>query len=303
MFEVPVLLTVFNRLEPLKKVLAAIRIIQPRYLYIAADGPRPERSGEQEQCARVRQYLLNHIDWPCELKTRFQEMNCGCGPHMSSAISWFFEEVESGIILEDDCVAHPGFFQFTETMLKRYENDMRVMHISGNCFCSADHHRQYGYYFIRYPLSWGWATWRRAWKFYDYDMKNFNAFKGAGEIRNIFPGSSGVQRRWLQIFEATARHDRNFNTWDFQWLYANLTQHALCVSPCYNLVSNIGFEATHAMPGDILALPTQYNGNCIKNEFMLPDLEIERKLFRKLFASPGILKRGIGWIMRHGAGR
>ena len=41
---------------------------------------------------------------------------------MSTAISWFFEQEERGIILEDDCVPNLDFFTFCETYFQLFEN-------------------------------------------------------------------------------------------------------------------------------------------------------------------------------------
>ena len=98
----PVLFVVFNRLETVKKTLAAIREAAPRQFFIAADGPRESHPEEREMCQAVRNYILENIDWECEIKTRFLEKNLGCKVAVSSAIDWFFSEVEEGIILEDD---------------------------------------------------------------------------------------------------------------------------------------------------------------------------------------------------------
>jgi hypothetical protein len=59
-------------------------------------------------------------------------VNQGCRLGVSRAITWFFEQVEEGIILEDDCVPHPEFFPYCATLLEHYRHDMRVWCISGN---------------------------------------------------------------------------------------------------------------------------------------------------------------------------
>ncbi|PID60307.1 hypothetical protein CSB45_00540 [candidate division KSB3 bacterium] len=108
----PVLFLIFNRPDVTAQVFAAIRQAQPSKLYVAADGARPENAGEVERVAQTRQVVLNSIDWPCELKTLFRETNLGCRMAVSSAIDWFFEHGEQGIILEDDCLPDQSFFGF-----------------------------------------------------------------------------------------------------------------------------------------------------------------------------------------------
>ena len=105
MFNTPILYIIFNRLDTVKRTFPKIKNQQPIELFIAADGPRPEKEGEAEKCKEVREWILANIDWNCKIHTLFQEENLGCGINVSKAITWFFENVEQGIILEDDCLA------------------------------------------------------------------------------------------------------------------------------------------------------------------------------------------------------
>ena len=161
----PILFLVFNRLETTKQVFDVIRLGKPERLYIAADGPRLERVGEAEKVQSVQDYVLSNIDWDCEVKTLIREQNLGCRKAVSNAIDWFFEHEEAGIILEDDTVPDPSFFQFCQELLEYYWEDERVMSIVAPNIQGALNLEQ-SYLFSRYSLFWGWATWRRAWQKY-----------------------------------------------------------------------------------------------------------------------------------------
>ncbi len=247
MMDVPVLLTVFNRSATAMRVLAAIREAGVSRLFIAADGPRPGRPGEAELCAGLRAQLLAAIDWPCEVKTLFRDGNLGCGRAMSSAVDWFFSEVEEGIILEDDCLPHPDFFRFAAAALAFYRADERVMCINGTQMIPGVDFGPWCNGFSIYAQIWGWACWRRAWRHYDYQVRDLSA---AALLRS---GLSAAQaRRWRRILEATRRGDPGMDTWDFQWSYALLERGALAVVPAVNLIRNIGVEcATHQMVREV----------------------------------------------------
>jgi hypothetical protein len=140
-------------------MLAAIK---PRQLFVAADGPRPEIDGEYDKCDKVRS-IVDSINWECEIKTLFRESNLGCRKAVSNAISWFFQSVEEGIILEDDCLPSPSFFfTFCAEMLQRYRHDEKIMMISGNNFQNGIRRGNASYYFSQIPNIWGWATWKNA---------------------------------------------------------------------------------------------------------------------------------------------
>ena len=155
-FSIPILFLVFNRPETTALVFQEIRKVRPQQLFVAADGPRPDRTGEAEKCAEVKK-IVAAVDWPCEVKTLFRDNNLGCRVAVSSAINWFFENVEEGIILEDDCLPHPDFFRFCNELLDYYRNDERIMHIGGNNFQFVNKYGKSSYYFSHYAHIWGWA--------------------------------------------------------------------------------------------------------------------------------------------------
>ena len=240
----PVLFVVFNRIKTVEKTFAAIRSAAPARLFIAADGPRENVPGESEKCEEVRNFILKNIDWDCEVKTRFLEKNLGCRKAVSSAVDWFFSEVEEGVILEDDCLPGADFFRYAAAALAFYRNDQKVMHINGSSFGTAPDCGKNCAFLYRYAHIWGWASWRRAWKYYDVDVKDFDPQK----MFNVFSEDRRQAERWNEILKNVIADKPGFNTWDFQWTYAVMVNGGLCVSPVQNLISNIGAEqSTHDM--------------------------------------------------------
>jgi hypothetical protein len=238
----PILFLIFNRPDTTQKVFDAIRYVKPSKLYIAADGHRKGIEGESLLCEKVRQ-IATQVDWDCEVKTLFRDENLGCKRAISSGIDWFFEQEEQGIILEDDCLPNPTFFTFCETLLDYYKDDERVMHIGG-CNVLNKVESDDTYTFIRYPLIWGWATWRRAWKLYDVAMSDYEINVKDGFLQNAFP-KRNIRSHWKYIFDGT--FNKKFNTWDHQWTYAIISNNGLSVIPNQNTIINIGFSenATH----------------------------------------------------------
>jgi len=154
----PLLLIAWRRPHTLRHVLTAIRSVAPAKIYIACDGPSSDRPGEAEKVAATRIVIDQEIDWPCQIIRRYSEKNQGCRLGVSNAISWFFDNEEEGIILEDDCVPHPDFFPCCSELLARYRDDERVWCISGSNF-QDDQWRGVGsYYFSRYNHCWGWEV-------------------------------------------------------------------------------------------------------------------------------------------------
>ncbi|GAA4380784.1 nucleotide-diphospho-sugar transferase [Hymenobacter koreensis] len=253
--ETAVLLLVFNRPGTTRHVLEAIRAAQPKRLYVAADGPRPGRPADEALCAETRQLVTDLVDWPCELHTQFRSTNLNCGLGPATAIDWFFSHESEGIILEDDCVPTPAFFRFCHELLARYRTDERVMHIGGNNFArEAQRPPQPGtdsYFFSQQVNSWGWATWRRAWHLYDFQLKLLPELRRRGLLGGLYP--SALQRRyWLSKFEQVRATPGTPDIWDYQWHFAVAANGGLTVVPQVNLVRNIGFgaDATHTFDSD-----------------------------------------------------
>jgi len=239
----PVLYLVFNRPDATRQSFAAIREAKPKHLYVAADGPRAHKPGEAALCEEVRKIATN-IDWDCELHTLFREQNLGCGLGVSGGINWFFENVEQGIIIEDDCIVDQSFFPYCEELLEKYKDNTEVMHIGGNNFFTKDFSNGESYYFIKYFTVWGWATWRRAWKLYDIDMKMLDDFLDSGKLEQTTMNAKQTAY-WRHIFETM--RSKKIDTWDYQWVLTCWYYDSYAVMPVKNLVTNVGFgeDATH----------------------------------------------------------
>ncbi len=239
-----VLFIIFNRPDTTAKVFAQIKTARPARLYIAADGPRDSYPQESELCEQTRK-IAQQIDWDCEVKTLFREKNMGCKQAVSSAINWFFDNEEEGIILEDDCLPSHSFFRFCDELLDKYRLDTRIRHISG---CNLQRGHIWGnssYYFSNMTHVWGWASWKRVWKDYDVTLSQYKENEVKEKLADIFDDPLIVES-WHHIFKEVKAG--KIDTWDYQLGLINFFNNSLSVIPNYNLVSNIGFgeNATHS---------------------------------------------------------
>jgi len=247
-FDTPILFLIFNRPDTTQQVFNQIRKVKPKYLYVAADGPRLNNNQDIESCAQTRN-IINQIDWDCEVKTLFRAENLGCRIAVSSAISWFFNNVEQGIILEDDCLPDLSFFSYCEELLDYYANDERIYQINGTNFQYGENKIENSYYFSRYPIIWGWATWKRAWEKYDLEMNDFKEFHKMDTIKSIL-GTTAEQNHFNKVFKKML--DFNVNTWDRQWWFSIMKNNGVVIVPNTNLVINIGYDnnSTHSFLKD-----------------------------------------------------
>lgn len=249
MYNTPVLFVIFNRPEIAYKSFLKIREAKPQKLYIAQDGARIDKEGEKELVLETRKRIMDLIDWPCDVQTLFQEQNLGCGKGVFTAISWLFENEEKGIVLEDDCVVNPSFFNFMEEMLEKYKDDQRIGMVAGSNLIPAYKENRSSYFFSRYKSCWGWGSWKRAWANMDLEM-NWRKDYLMDVVNNSGYYAKG-QDKWLHQLKCI---DTNYvSAWDWQWFFTLASQNQLCVYPSVNLVSNIGndADATHTSFGTI----------------------------------------------------
>jgi len=288
--EVPVLFLIFNRPDTTRRVFEVIRQAKPKLLFVAADGPRPHKAGESEKCEETRN-IIKEIDWPCEVHTLFRENNLGCGRAVSGAISWFFEHVEEGIILEDDTLPGPGFFRFCSEMLAKYRDDVRIMSVSGCCLpCKKWNDSGYSYFFSNWDYMWGWATWRRAWKLYDYHMKHYPHVIG----HEYFKGNyySMNMKNFINYVSHKSYYENDKVTWwSYQWGFVRKINSGLVIVPNKNMATNIGFglEATNTRDlhrANLLKLQTMEFP--LKHpEFVMVDRLKDDQIFKENLTLPG----------------
>jgi len=243
-----VLFLVFNRPETTAQVFESIRQAKPPRLYVAADGARLDREGEIELVAKTRA-IATAVDWPCEVKTLFRNENLGCKKAVSGAISWFFEQEEQGIILEDDCLPCQDFFIFCETLLDRFATDEQISTITGTNFQNNLQRGDASYYFSKYNHCWGWASWRRAWQYYQGDLQFWPEWSASDNWTQLTPDK--VERRyWQKIFNSVRAGQ--IDSWAYPWTASVWFHGGLTATPNVNLIRNIGFgaDATHTASAD-----------------------------------------------------
>ncbi|HMG92564.1 MAG TPA: hypothetical protein VK589_21045 [Chryseolinea sp.] len=286
----PILFLVFGRPSTTKIVFEEIRKAKPRRLFIAADAARKDRIGEKERCQATREVVSN-VDWDCEVKTLFRDQHLGCGRAVSEAITWFFDHVEEGIILEDDTKPSPEFFDFCAEMLAHYRNDTRVMHIAGTSYSNRfTSDSPYSYFFSDWgDYVWGWATWKRAWKHFDYSMTCFPEVMEKGLLTSNY--TSIYERYYMEVMLNRSYYENDGVTWwSVQWGFARKINSGLVAVPTRNMVINLGFddEATNTTDG------SQWNEMKYEKmqfplnhpQFMMRDRAIDEEVFLKYSTTP-----------------
>lgn len=288
MYQTPILFVFFRRKDIATRSFECIRKIQPSKLYLACDGARSHVDGEKEIVEDTRRTILNAIDWPCDVHTLFQDNNLGCGMGVYTAINWLFEQEDEGIILEDDCIANASFFSYVSELLEKYKNDERIGMIAGTNQIEQ-YAMPYSYCFSKYAACWGWASWSRAWKNMDIDMKFLSGHKSDVFYNRGFLGKECG--RWNYQIDMIVK-DR-VSAWDWQWYFSLASQNQLCIFPKVNLISNIGNDsnATHTAFSDIYIQSHELTFPLKHPEYIMPDYTFDERFFGKDNSLSAVIKR------------
>jgi hypothetical protein len=299
----PVVFLVFNRPEPTRRVFERIREARPPKLLVVCDGPRPGVSGEAEKVAQVRTLIETGVDWPCELLTNYAPTNLGCRERVFSGLDWAFSQVEEAIILEDDCLPGPSFFSYCETLLERYRDEPRVLHIGANNFQGWRLRTTKSFFFSKYNHIWGWATWRRAWNLVDKEAVSWKDPELRARIEHSFD-TPAERDYWSGIFDSLTSPATRPNTWDYSWTLTCWAHGGLSTYPRVNLVENIGFgaAATHTFSDTSRQLPGRRLERLTFPRAIVRNRAADRHTFLTVFQMKAAFPLNAWYLARIGAG-
>ena len=251
MLNTPVLLITFNRPTHTRRVLESILSAQPRELYVFQDGIRTGNENDIVKSAQVRETIADMTKGlPVNVHTYYSDKNWGCGAGPMTGITWFFNQVERGIVMEDDCLPHPDFYSYCEELLERYDSNEQVRFINATLY--RDRWKcEHSYDFSRYMVTGAWAGWRRTWQGFDLDLNDLDAKKFRRHVWKLT--GHIVDATWWYSLVKEIQQDKNKKSyWDYQMQIHLFRENALTIHPRCNLVSNIGFdsEGTHTLDND-----------------------------------------------------
>lgn len=245
MTSVPVLLICFTRTERVERLIESLRPHRPQTVRVVIDGPRPQvpaDSADLESTARA----LEKIDWTEDVRVHRHPRNLGPRGSIPWAVSWVLSEFPETIVIEDDVTVGPQFLEFAATALRLWRDDPQTFCISGynlvpaSSLTSPELPARYS----SFSSSYAWATWRRAWEFFDPEMTWFSS-QSLGQLTERF-GSVATALRWRQFSSLVRR--QLVNTWDYQWLMSIWSQNGRAVMPNHNLVEYHGISGgTHTV--------------------------------------------------------
>jgi hypothetical protein len=238
MAQTGVVLFVYNRPEHTRRVLDGLRQNDIDKLHVFADGP--ESTDEIGPIESVRD-LVHSIDW-CETDIIEREENWGLAENTVDGLNRMFTEYDRVVMLEDDDVPSPDFMDYMEACLDKYEDEDRVMSVTGFSIpIELPDDYQYDVFFTHRETSWGWGSWKSAWDHYERkpDEMRRQIAENENEVREI------LEIAGYDLFSNLEKQlEGNSDSWSIWWALAIAEQEGICVNPVESRIKQIGHDGS-----------------------------------------------------------
>lgn len=232
----PILLIVYNRPDKVQVLVNALNLMSGLKIYVSADGPK-DNHDDINRCITVRN-LIDKLEANHTIIKNYSNKNLGCGIGCSDAISWFFHNEASGIIIEDDITFNEKFLHFASYALDKYKNNDLVYCISGSPYKPIKLESN-NLSLSLYPNIWGWATWRESWKGYSLSLNNYSNIY----IYSILIKKFTILTSLYWILVLMLVRNGKLDTWDHQFYFNMWKNNSYSIIPTVPFTNNIGFDA------------------------------------------------------------
>ncbi len=240
----PIALFVYNRPEHTRRTLKFLRqnlLAEESRLYIFSDAAKD--SADQQKVDAVRE-VIDHADGFRSVHIIRRSNNLGLAASIIDGVSTLTSQYGKVIVFEDDLVSSRYTLKYFNDALDRYQDEEKVMHIGAYMYPLKTGAILPQTFFYRAASSWGWATWERAWKYFEPDVdkiiSQFNA-----EKRHRF-SIDGKMNFWKQVREFKAGKN---NSWAIRWYASIFLNDGLTLNPSASLINNIGHDGTGVHSG------------------------------------------------------
>ena len=242
MFKTPILILTFKRPEETKKILNQILSIKPKTLYVFQDGKKIDfNENNKKLYNKTTDLIKDYQKFKCIKYLRFKK-NIGQRFIAKKVLDIVFKKEKEIIFLEDDTYPKKSFFKFCSTMLKKYEKDQEIYHISGCNLYQGTKNKKINdksFIFSKYPQFWGWATWKKKWnKFYEPEISDWNTNKK--EFLDLFKFKD--EKRFFNFYVENNSKGKHIG-WDIPWIYKLILKKKLTIVSGINLIRNLGFNS------------------------------------------------------------
>lgn len=263
----PVVIFVYKKATSLNDIFYAVKNYQPSCLYIVIDKPKDNTASKE--CEKVKT-VVSSFNFNAPVNILSPNQHQGIINIFSFGLDAVFQQEEQAIILEDDTIPSPAFFDYCNIMLARYKKDSDIGCING-CNLGIDKSlKDIGLASVSLPF-WGWATWASRWNEQPKDWPFWDNFSTNKNYRQSFPSKFTV------LPEAFNRNRIKPKSWDLKWSMFLLSQSKKTIIPGVNMITNTGYSNQATFTN----IPASDFNNLSAKNFMLDEVsfsEINKEL-------------------------
>ncbi|MBD1429807.1 MULTISPECIES: glycosyltransferase [Sphingobacterium] len=235
----PIIIFTYNRPQHTRQMLQALEnaeLAQDSEVFIFSDGAKNAQAIEQVN--KVRAIIAEPWNFKkitiCE-----RERNIGLAQNVITGVTEVINQYGKVIVLEDDLkIAKVGLRYFNDA-LDAYEEEEKVMEISGYMYPVKDSNKLPESFFFRVANSWGWATWARAWNKYNTDIDTLIADFDNEKIKRF--SIDHTENFWKQVQEYKAG---KINSWAIRWYLTLFNHNGLALYPRQSMIQNMGTDGS-----------------------------------------------------------
>lgn len=240
----PIVFFAYDRPDHTRQALESLyrnKLADESSLWIYIDGPKPGATDASKSAIEEVKKVVREKKWCKEVFITEAEINKGLIRANIEGITKAVNEYGKVIAMEDDGLVSPGFLMYMNDALDFYENNSRVMHVSGYSrpeFDTVD--MKETTYFFYHTTTWGWGTWKRAWDKFIFDpIAIREAIKKKGNIHKL-----NMDHTFEFFWGLKAVAQEKFQSWNTLWHSIVFLNDGLCLYPRRSLVSNIGHDGS-----------------------------------------------------------
>lgn len=238
----PIALFAYNRPAHTARAIASLKACPEAAasaLFVFCDGPRkPEAAAAvAETRAVVRQATSSGFG---DVTIIEQPVNRGLANSIIAGVTDLCRRFGRVIVVEDDLILSPFFLRFMNEALDRYEDDDRVMQVAGYMFDAELNGLEEDALFLPFVTSWGWATWDRAWRYFDPDMTAYDKIANSAPLRRAFD----LNGNYPYFAMLTRQRMGQIDSWAIRWYLSTFIRNGLALYPRRSLVANAGMDGS-----------------------------------------------------------
>jgi hypothetical protein len=235
----PVVVFAYRRPAHLRNTLECLRrcdgfIESPLIVY--CDGPQNVDDTDAVMATReaAKAILGERAEY------HFSEVNLGLSRSVIAGVGDVVDRFGRAIVVEDDLDLSPSFLTFMNQALDRYANDENVFQVSGYMFDVPELKDTPSALFLPFTVSWGWATWKRAWDKFDPLASGWEALRTDRILHHRFNLDGTYDYATMLLRQMAGLRD----SWAVRWYWTVFKASGLVLFPPVSLVSNTGFDGS-----------------------------------------------------------